>query len=192
MAAADGRVESIDGLFAANAIHAQYGNWETCLVEWRSLRRRHHILLLSIYNALLKVKDNPDIGYLEVIPQVPSNLSPEMKMRTDILVIPDGLFPVGQDIQRRRELAVVVGPDVETGRKMKRDEGPHEFAQQEERNRARHGHGQVEVDLEVPAPENDGATGPVDRELKVHRLEGKPRLLDGAELKQSGVSETEG
>jgi len=103
--AAEVGVEEIDALFAANAIHSQYGNWEHCLVEWRKLEKgKHRVLLLALYNALFKVKDLPDIGYAEVIPEQTYHVTSDQRIRTDVLVVPYGHLPVAIEVETSQQI----------------------------------------------------------------------------------------
>lgn len=103
--AAKAGVEEIDGLFAANAIHSQYGNWEHCLVEWRNLEKgKHRVLLLALYNALFKVKDMPDIRFDEVIPEQTYHVTSDQKVRTDVLLVPYGHLPVAIEVETGQQI----------------------------------------------------------------------------------------
>ena len=104
-AAAQAQIKEIDRLFAANAIHAQYGNWEHSLAEWRNLERnRHRVLLMAVYNALLKIKGLPDVRYDEVIPEQPYSITTDQRIRSDILVVPHGCLPVAIEIETGQQI----------------------------------------------------------------------------------------
>jgi hypothetical protein len=97
---AEHNIGEITSEFAANAIHSHYSNWEKCLIDWRELRRkRHRILVQSIFNSLDKCKNLPDIRFDEVIPELTYPVSSDESVRNDIMVIPHGYLPVAIEIE---------------------------------------------------------------------------------------------